>query len=175
MDGFFCSVFSCPWPPYPLPSTLPRFPAGYLSLSRAGVCLGAPQTVNFLQKNYTPYSLTWVMFFSFFPFLAELRVGCGKAPGLKSAVWSTVITNGVLNPSGGGLFYAMGGRESRSETDSKYLSCNGKISSSPVCLCVHCSQHAGSVLCPSGCLENSCWSNLSLEESLISTHCMRSV
>lgn len=52
---------------------------------------------------------------------------------------------------------------------SKSLSCNGLISSSPVCQCVHCSQHAGSVPCPSACLGNSCWSYLSPEESDINT------
>lgn len=182
----FCFFFSasslCPRPQHPLPSTSAPSTAGCLSLSRAGVRLGAPpHTVNFLKKKKKkaqlslPQMLAWVMFFFFF-FLAELHVGCSKAPRLKSAVWSMVITSRVLNPSGGwevgGLHYVMGGRENRSETDSKSLSCKWHDILLPR-LCVQ--PRAGSVPCPSACLENSCWSRLSPEESLISTHCMRSV
>lgn len=36
----------------------------------------------------------------------------------------------------------MGGRESRAETVSESFSCNSIISSSPMCVCVRCSQHA---------------------------------
>lgn len=177
MDRFFCSVFFCQRPPHPLLATSAPSPAGCLSLSRARVCLGAAELHTLSISSKKLHSLPQAL-----AFLAELHRGSSKAPRLKSAVWSMVITSGVLNPheggngGGGGGSYAMGGKESRAETDSKSLSCNGLISSSSsVCLCVHCSQHAGSVLCPNSCLENSCWSHLSPEESLISTHSVRSV
>lgn len=67
----------------------------------------------------------------------------------------------------------MGGRESRAETDSKSLSCNGMIAASLIGLCVHYSQHTISVTCAR--LKNSYWSHLSPEEIQISTHSMKSV
>lgn len=173
MDSFFCS-FSCQRPPHPLPATSAPSPAGCLSLSGAGVRLGLlnPTHCQFPPKKL--HSLPQAL-----AFLAELHRSSSKAPRLKSAVWSMVITSGVLNPSRGGVRWRElcdgWERESRAQADSKSLSCNGLISSSPVCLCVHCSQHAGSAPCPNACLENSCWSHLSPEESLISTHSTRSV
>lgn len=176
-DGqFFCSVFFCLRPPHPFPATSAPSPAGCLSLSRARVCLGAAElhTLSiFSEKLHSlPRALAWVMAFFFWP---ELHRGSGKAPRFKSAVCSMVITSGVLNPSRRGVQWSelCDGRESTAETDSKSLSCNGMIDSSLDSLCVHCSQHTDSVT--SASLRYRCWSHLSPEEILISTHNMRSV
>lgn len=132
----------------------------------------APHTVNFLQKHpLAPLGIGlshgFFLSSSSFFFLAELLCGSGKAPRLKSPVWSTVITSGVLNPwrgvCGGGN-YAMGGRESRAETVSESFSCNSIISSSVCVLLSTCC----SAPCPSAGLGNSCWGHLSLEERPIS-------
>lgn len=129
----FCSVFSCQRPPHPLTATSAPFLAGCLSLSRAEVSLGvcrAPHTVNFLRQTPLPPR----GHFSFFGGGgAELYLDSSEAPRLKSAVWSMVITSKVLNLTrgGGGESYAMGGTESRAETDSKSLSCNGLTSLLP--------------------------------------------
>lgn len=176
-DGcFFCSIFSCLRPLHLLPATSAPSPAGCLSLSRARVRLEAAElhtlSISSEKLHSLPQALAWVMAFFFF-FGPNYTAAPARHQGLKvlSEAWSLPAEG--LTPWGGecgGGSYAMGGRESRAETDSNSLSCNGMISSSPVCLCVHCFQHAGSELCPSACLKNSCRSHLSPDESLISTH-----
>ena len=129
----------------------------------------APHTVNFLRKSSTPSPGRWL-------FLLNYTAAPARHQGLKVLSEARSLPAKCLTPRGGGGGYAMGGRESgRAETDSKSIYCNGLISSLPVRLRVHCSQHAGSVPCLNARLENSCWSHLSPEESLISLHSTRSV
>lgn len=97
MDRFFCSVFFCQRPPHPLLATSAPSPAGCLSLSRARVCLGAAELHTLSISSKKLHSLPQAL-----AFLAELHRGSSKAPRLKSAVWSMVITSGVLNPHTGG-------------------------------------------------------------------------
>lgn len=105
-------------------------------------------------------------------FLAELHRRPSKAPRLKSAVWSMVITSECLTPRGRGGHCNGWERKPAELTHTPNLF--------PVMVWyppppVHCSQHAGSAPCPCAHLRNSWWSYVSPEKRPISTHSTRSV
>lgn len=133
-------------------------------------------TVNFLRKTPRPPLGTSFYFFLFF--LAEWYRDSSKASRLKTAVWSMVITSGVLNLAMGrgveGAMRWVGQRAELRQTPNLFP-VMAWHPSSLIHLCVRCCQHAGSAPCPNACLETSCWSHFSPEESLISTNSMRSV
>lgn len=96
IDFFAASSFAR-GPHILLRATSAPFPAGCLSLSRARVRLGAVELHTLSISSKKLHSLPQAL-----AFLAELHRGSSKAPRLKSAVWSMVITSGVLNPHEGG-------------------------------------------------------------------------
>lgn len=137
-DYFSCCVFTRPRPPRPLSATSAPSPAGCLSLSRAAPWgCWAPHTVKYpppvpqrSPNGPPPLDTGSCRVFSSSGWITRRLWQSTKK--LRSAVWSTVITSGVFNISGGGV----GGGESggwvgvtrgsaRAETEAKCLHCNG--------------------------------------------------